>query len=196
MKRANFQLPTNNLMPSGYLDVSVTEDQASLFNPTMGDLLLATIEEEAYGEHAKQKRARRRMDIIDGNAKSYARHLNNNVRLQRYTEYNGLQAVLSALRSEQDEKRAKSTEDKKQKQAEKQHKKAHEEVAKKEKEKELLPVLELEMGKGIDHIMTQNVPRLKEILIYYFRKPRKDIKSLKSQELKDAIRKEFKPPPT
>ena len=46
--------------------------------------------------------------------------------------------------------------------------------AEKEKEEKLLPVLEEEMAKGIEHIMKQKVPRLKEILIYYFRKQKKD----------------------
>jgi uncharacterized ion transporter superfamily protein YfcC len=68
--------------------------------------------------------------------------------------------------SKADEKRAKSTEAKKQKEAENQHKMAHEEVAEKERVEKLLAVLQVEMTKGIYHIMKQNMPRLKDILIY------------------------------
>ena len=51
-------------------------------NPSQKDLLLSTVEEDAYGEAAEKKKARRRQDMIDGNAKSYSRVLNSEERMK------------------------------------------------------------------------------------------------------------------
>ena len=133
-------------MPSPWLDVEVQEDQRDLLNPGMQDLLLCTVE-EAYGEGAKKKRALRRQDMIDGNAKSYARVLNSPDRMESLIDFNGLAAVVSEMRREKDEKRAETAAKKKQEDKEKQKKKAAEEERIQKEKEELLPGLKLVLEK-------------------------------------------------
>jgi hypothetical protein len=61
------------LKPSDHLCVMMSDDQRKGLNPSMTDLLLTRVEEDAFGEGTKKKRARRRQDFYDGNAKSYSR---------------------------------------------------------------------------------------------------------------------------
>ena len=62
---------TKPLLPSAYLNIEIDSDQYSFLNPTMQDVLLSTLEMDSYGNNAKKKRARRRMCIVNGSAKSY-----------------------------------------------------------------------------------------------------------------------------
>ena len=62
---------TKPLLPSAHLNIEIDSDQYSFLNPTMQDVVLSTLEMDSYGKNEKKKRARRRMCIVNGNAKSY-----------------------------------------------------------------------------------------------------------------------------
>jgi hypothetical protein len=153
----------------------------------MQDMLMATIEEEAYGEHAKKKRARRRQDLVDGNMKSYSRWLNNPERMDDFQEYLGLSAVLSEIRREEDEKRSARAADKKSKDEEKRKKREEREAEDERRKQELLPGIQEDMMGGKEYLKTLLVKRLKDVLVYGLYRPRSDVNKLKKPELLAAI---------
>ena len=51
-----------------FLNIEVRDDQIEILNPKQRDVQEAMIIEQSYGEAAKKKEARRRIDIILGNA--------------------------------------------------------------------------------------------------------------------------------
>ena len=70
------------LLPSSHLDCAIDSDQHSFLNPTMSDCILSNLERDSYGENAKKKRARRRMCMVDGSARSYSKQLNSTARME------------------------------------------------------------------------------------------------------------------
>jgi hypothetical protein len=153
----------------------------------MQDMLLATIEEEAYGEHAKKKRARHRQDLVDGNMKSYSRWLNNPERMDDYQEYLGLSAVLSEIQHEEDEKRNARAANKKSKEDEKRKKREEREADEEQRKQERLPGIQEDMKGGKEHLQALLVKRLKVVLVYGLERPRSDVNKLKKPELLAAI---------
>ena len=57
-----------NLQPSSFFNIEVRYDQIEILNPKQNDVQEAMIIEQSYGEAARKKEARRRIDIIVGNA--------------------------------------------------------------------------------------------------------------------------------
>ena len=92
-------------------------------NPSVRDVLLSSLEEDAYGENAKKRRACRRHDFIDGNAKSYAKWLNAPERMQKYAEYNELQSRMAEIRADKDKERETRKQAKEKKKQEREQKK-------------------------------------------------------------------------
>ena len=84
-----------DLLPYSYLDIEITNDQASLLSPTPRDVQLAAIIDQCIGNKSKKRIARRRIDFISGNVNSYARILNGPVQLDKIRTYNNLTASLS-----------------------------------------------------------------------------------------------------
>lgn len=70
--------------------------------PSPYDVLLGSLMEDAVGERAKKKVAKRRLDMIAGNAANYSRSLNNPKQLEQVEEYTELIASLSLLQAEKD----------------------------------------------------------------------------------------------
>ena len=183
----NPKLERKPYVPSAYLMVEITEDQVDFLNPSIQDVLLASVEEEAYGAHAKKKRARRRHDLVDGNIKSYARLLNSEERLNKFQEYQGLNAIISEMRREEDEKRDARKEEKRQKEAEKRRSKEEREAQEKARKEQLLPGIDEDIGKGVDHIKSLHVLHLKDIYVYACGANRTDVNKLRKPALVAAI---------
>ena len=89
-----------DLLPSSYLDIDITNNQASLLSPTPFDVHLAAIIDQCIGKKSKKRIARRRIDFISGNVNSYARILNGPVQLDKIRTYNDLTASLSEYQRE------------------------------------------------------------------------------------------------
>ena len=90
----------------------------------MRNVILAVLEDNAFSEKAKKERARRRMDILDGNNK----YLNSAERMEKYADYNQLMTLIASIKAERNEekKRRKGKErkgKKNEKEAEKERKK-------------------------------------------------------------------------
>ena len=66
-----------------YLDIEITNNQASLLSPTPRDVQLGAIIDQCVGKKLKNSIARRRIDLISGHVNSYARVLNGPVQLDK-----------------------------------------------------------------------------------------------------------------
>ena len=84
-----------DLKPSAYLDVEVSTEQITLLNPKSQNVLRGFILQDSVGNGAKRMMAKRRLDIIDGNAGSYSRVLNCNARMESVKEVHELTAAVA-----------------------------------------------------------------------------------------------------
>ena len=124
--------------------------------------------EQSYGEAVKKKEARRRIDIISGNAASYSRLWNSKEQLSRVKEFNEVADSLAMINTEKDKNKRKQEEEKKQSGAEKEAKKAKRIEDEAEKCTNLLPGLTADVDRGYEYVKTLNNDRLKEIIRFYF----------------------------
>ena len=157
-----------NLQPSGFLNIEVRDDQIKILNPKQRDVQEAMIIEQSYGEAVKKKEARRRIDIISGNAASYSRLWNSKEQLSRVKEFNEVADSLAMINTEKDKNKRKQEEEKKQSGAEKEAKKAKRIEDEAEKCTNLLPGLTADVDRGYEYVKTLNNDRLKEIIRFYF----------------------------
>ena len=77
-------------------------DQYSFLNPTMRDVILSTLEQDSFGKNAKQKRAHRRMCMVDDSAASYSKQLNSPAQIEKFSDQNFLVAIMAGMRLEKD----------------------------------------------------------------------------------------------
>ena len=156
------------MLPSSHLSVEVSVDQLHLLNPTPYDVLIGSIMDDTVGARAKKKVAKRRLDMIAGNAASYCRSLNNPEQLKLIKEVSQMCANLALIEEDVLAAKDASKQKKKDAAADKEAKrlKAIEDF-KKEKET-LMPGLVADVSKGVEHFDTLKVPRIKELLKYYY----------------------------
>jgi hypothetical protein len=185
--------PVGDLEPSQWIDIEITDEQRRLLKPTQKDLLLSSVEEDAYGDGANKKRARRRQDMNDGNAKSYSRILNSDKRMESYKEWNELQAGLSMVRRDKDNKREMKATEKRRATEQNELKKAEQEAAEKAQKEALIPKLKEDIKKGFEHISSLYCSRLKNMLSCTCTKsPRKT--STKWHFVEETISDQLTPP--
>ena len=96
---------TKPLVPSSYLDCAIDVDKIALLSPTMQDVIILMLEADAVGERSKKKIAICQVDMVDVNAKSYARWLNSPERMNKFIDYNKLQALIVGMKLEKDEEK-------------------------------------------------------------------------------------------
>ena len=177
---------TKPLLPSAHLNIEIDSDQYSFLNPTMQDVLLSTLEMDSYGDNAKKKRARRRMCMVDGSAKSYSKQLNSASRMEKYTDQNALIGILAALRLETDEAKKKAKEKKATDMEEKQRNKIANEIRKQQEKDNAMPSILDDINKGLAFVQSKNMTRLKQILLYYYNVNETELNKLKRNGL-DAL---------
>jgi hypothetical protein len=156
------------LLPSGGWDCEVSQDQEWLLNPSPYDVVMGTIMEDAVGERAKKKIAKRRVDMITGNIHSYARSMNNPDQLEDIKEYATLSSILAELAADKDETRKRLAQEKEKQQQERAAKKAAQAEKDKKKAEELLPGIEQDIEKGLEHVLKLSVSKKKDILKYKY----------------------------
>ncbi len=61
-----------HLLPSSYLDLSITNEQINFLAPTSKDVVQGSIIENAMGDGAMKKIAKRRINMFEGNIASYS----------------------------------------------------------------------------------------------------------------------------
>ena len=156
------------LVPSAHLDVDISADQQRMLNPTLRDVQVGAVIDQCAGDKAKKRIAKRRVDFVTGNVNSYARLLNGPEQLSRITTYNQLAASMAEIQKEKMDKKAASSAEKKKAEEEKAAKKLEEEKKEKEERERLLPICSAYVAKGMDHVLSLNMDRKKEILKHIF----------------------------
>ena len=112
-----------SLLPTAALDVEVSENQKTLFNPSYKNVLQGYIMYNVKGAGAMNKIAKRRLDIMSGNVASYARCLNNKKHLGSLKEYNELIASVAEISAEMEVEKQRKREEASAKATERQEKK-------------------------------------------------------------------------
>jgi hypothetical protein len=107
--------------------------------------------------------------------------------MESYKEWNDLQAGLAMVCRDKDEKHETKAAGKKREAEQKATKKAELEAAERAKKAVLLPELQEDITKGVDHISSLYCPRLKDILLYLYELPKKDVGKMNKASLLKAI---------
>jgi hypothetical protein len=178
-----------NLEPSDGLNVEMNYHQRKWLNPTIDEVLLSDVIEQAQGERAKKKEARRKQDFITGNINSYSRILNDAGSMEMMQDYNGLAASLAMMNSEKDEIKAKSAAKKAEEAAESARKKAETEAKENSKVAELLPGFQ----KVLDELDAYKIlgladKRKRDYIHYFFRIKVVNLTKLKKDDLIKILR--------
>ena len=124
--------------------------------------------------------------MVDGSAKSYSKQLNSVARMEKYTDQNALIGILAALRLETDEAKKKAKEKKATDTEEKQRNKIANEIRKQQEKDNAMPSILDDVNKGLAFVQSKNMPRLKQILLYYYNVNETELNKLKRNGL-DAL---------
>ena len=127
------------------------------------------------------------MDLIDGNAKSFSRILNDDARMEQLKSWNRFQASMALLRAEKDRKKEEKAEEARKKAEAKAEKKRAQEAAEKKRREELMPGLDADLARGRGHISSLSVNRLKDILVCKFNKKKSDVNKMKKGQLQEEV---------
>lgn len=160
----NWKGNNNDNVPSSYLNVEVSSIQAKLFNPTVEDLIMGAAVTETMGEGAKKKLAKRRLEAMGGNVASYACVLNSTERMVAIKEAKALHAVVAEVSAEIEMEKLMRAQKKEIKKADGELKKKKAMEALALKRKELMPQLLKHVAGGMEHVQTQKIAILKDIL--------------------------------
>ena len=152
-------------------------------------MFMGSIMESASRSKAIKKIAKRQLDMFRGNVASYSALLNGPHELAQFQEATDLSATLAEMHSAREREKEAAAEKKRKERAEKVGKRADQEKEDKEKKESLMPGLEIDVGKGVGHLVTRTNGRLREILRYYFDHPTKGLITMKKGLLQDAITK-------
>lgn len=176
------------LEPSPSLNVEMSHLQKSLLNPNSQDVMLSELIDQAQGQRAKKKEAKRRQDVINGNIGSYSAILNTEENLEMVKDYNNLAASLGMLSAEKDAKSEESAKKKKEEAAEKAAKKAGKEAEEITKRHDLLPgfLQELEQN-DISGIIGLADSRMRLYIRYFFQEKVVNLSKTKKDKLQEML---------
>ncbi len=88
------------MLPPSYLDLSITDVQKSLLMPTTTDVVRGSIIENAMGDGAIKKIARRHINMFEGNITSYSWVLNSMEQLESMQELNAFTSIIGSIRAD------------------------------------------------------------------------------------------------
>jgi hypothetical protein len=169
----------DDMIPSPHLNVEVSADQKKALNPTVRDVQIGAVIAQIFGDKAKTKIAKRRIDFMTGNVNSYARILNGPAQMDSISTYNNLAASLSDYHNEMQAKKAIVAAEKQQADVDKAAKKVLKDKELEELHLLKLPICTQHVSEGLAHCLSLNLDRMKEILKHVFnitesnmRKPR------------------------
>jgi hypothetical protein len=178
----------------------MTIQQKKLLNPTHRQLLTGFVLYDCKGQGAKQKVAKRRLDMIEGNISSYSRILNDPQRLDSMRDLNKLTAAVASVSADKQEQLEKSKGKNKEKTKEKNKKKEEDEAKAAAKKEELLPKLTELMKPYVEGIVgfellgqCSNKVLLQDIVKYYFNASPPKLRSMKKEDLLSFIKQRISP---
>ena len=167
------------MVPSPHLNVEVYTNQRKALNPTVRDIQIGAVIAQIFGDKAKTKIAKRRIDFMIGNVNSYAWILNGLAQLDSISTYNNLAASLSNYHNEMQAQKAIVAAEKQQADVDKAAKKALKDKELEELHLLKLPICTQHVSEGLAHCLSLNLDPMKEILKHVFnitesnmRKPR------------------------
>ena len=96
----------NDMIPSPHLNMEVSANQRKALNPTVRNIQIGAVIAQIFGDKAKTKIAKRRIDFMTGNVNNYARILNGPAQLDSISTYNNLAASLSNYHNEMQAQKA------------------------------------------------------------------------------------------
>ena len=177
------------LEPTAGLDVEMTGNQKKLLNPTPNDVVMSELIDQAQGQRAKKKEAKRRQDVVTGNIGSYSAILNSEDNLKKLQDYNDLAASIGVLNAEKDASKETSNKKKEEEAAEKAKKKAGREVEEIAKREELLPGFKQELERqNVDVILALSDARMRLYVRYYFQQKVVNLTKAKKNQLQQLLR--------
>lgn len=177
------------LEPTAGLDVEMTGNQKKLLNPTPNDVVMSELIDQAQGQRAKKKEAKRRQDVVTGNIGSYSAILNSEDNLKKLQDYNDLAASIGMLNAEKDASKEASNKKKEEEAAEKAKKKAGREAEEIAKREELLPGFKQELERqNVDVILALSDARMRLYVRYYFQQKVVNLTKAKKNQLQQLLR--------
>jgi hypothetical protein len=127
--------------------VEYSKVQQQMLNPSYKHVLMGFICYDVKGEGAKQKIAKRQINLVEGNVNSYSRCLNDPGRLASIKEMNQLAASVAEVTADQEKAAAERTIAAVAKSKDREKKKIEDAAAEAKKKEELKPKLEELMAK-------------------------------------------------
>jgi len=193
MTASHHWLQEKPVEPSHWLDVHITKQQKDFLNPTIKQVTRGFILYDVKGKGAKELHAKRHLDMISGNVSSYSRMMNDAKRLKEITELSSLVAACAQVTADKDQAKEKSKEDKEEALRKKEAKKQAEKVALAAERERLLPELSLVMepymaGQELKGTTKLTLPILRQVVQFYFCRPKKGFKTWNKNKLCEYIR--------
>ena len=156
------------MIPSPHLNVEVSNNQRKALNPTICDVQIGAVIAQIFGDKAKTKIVKRRIDLMTGNVNSYARILNGPAQLDSITTYNNLAASLSDYHNEMQGQKAIVAAERQQANVDKAAKKAPKDKELEEQHLLTLPICTHHVSEGLAHCLSLKLDPMKDILKHVF----------------------------
>jgi hypothetical protein len=156
------------MIPSPHLNVEVTDNQRKALNPTVRNIQIGALIAQIFGDKAKTKIAKHRIEFMTGNVNSYARILNGPAQLDSISRFNNLAASLSNYHNEMQAQKAIVAAEKQQADVDKAAKKALKDKESEELHLLKLPICTQHVSEGLAHCLSLNLDPMKEILKHVF----------------------------
>jgi len=173
----------DDLMPSNWLDAECRKDQRKALNPTTRDVQIGAIIGQIFGEQAKTRIAKRRIDFMTGNVNSYARILNGASELESIKTYNDLAVSLAEYNNEATAQKAIAQAEKKKATTEKAANKERREQQAEEQRRLIMPICEEHVAQGLEHCLSLSLGSMKEVLKYVFNISEANMRKARAIEL-------------
>jgi hypothetical protein len=177
---------STNIEPSSYLDAAMLEEQATLLNPTCKHVLTGFMMYDVKGKGARNKIAKHRLDMIDGNIGSYSHLLNDSKHLKLLKDYNELTAMIANVSADAYKEKEKRQVVAKQRATDKEAKKLLDQTKEAAKKKTLMPklaaIMETVTNDANEHA-SQTLATLRDIIRYYFESNPQGLRTMKKHVL-------------
>jgi hypothetical protein len=186
--------------PSDYVNVEYSKVQQLMLNPSYKHVLMGFICYDVKGEGAKQKIAKRQINLVEGNVNSYSRCLNDPGRLASIKEMNQLAASVAEVTADAEKAAAERKIAAVAKSKDREKKKIEEAAAEAKKKEELKPALEELMTKfacgektapaGFEELSRA---QLINIMKYFYESRPKGMATMGKKKLVELVMKHYDP---
>ena len=103
--------------------------------------------------------------------------------MKKYADQNALVGILAAIQLEKDLDKKKAKEKKEEDQKVRERKKIEKEIERAQNKINAMPGIEFDVQQGLDHVLKKKVPKMRELLDYYYNVNLQSLNKMKKQEL-------------